>query len=237
MGIFCMGVYDDWLKEGVEPSTYGDFLTDEYDDKNNFLVPATPTGFYVYCILGFAFDMMQDWINKFLNDYFILSCDPTSLDKFWGVSYGLPRPRLPHSNRLLTDEEYRRYLYLRQCQLLTEQDILINMDKCFAFDDNYCYLEQQGDYFHTVDHLNYESIEANGSNLQKNTEDTSANYIIDFEHSETEVLTIQSHLRSSNVDTFNVIMIPYQGWDAEYLEFIEQFISIKGNLQIKEYLV
>lgn len=233
------GVYDDWLKEGVEPSTYGDYLTDEYDDKNNFIVPATPSGFYVYCILGFAFDMMQGWIDKFINDYFILSCDPKSLDKFWGVSYGLPRPTLPNSGRLLSDEEYRRYLYLRQCQLLTLQDIQINMDKCFAFDNYYCYFGEEavGEYWYVVDHLNYESIESDGSNLHKNSEDTTNDYIIDFEHSEGDVLKIPSHLRSSTLKNYNIINIPYQGWDSEYLEFLEQFISVKGNLRIREYML
>ena len=95
-------------------SYYGDMLCDEYDDKCNFINPQSPTGFYIYHIIGDGLDIMSDLCSKFMNDFSILTADTKGLDKFWGVSYNLPRPTLPISERLLTDEEYKIYLYLTE---------------------------------------------------------------------------------------------------------------------------
>lgn len=213
-------------------SFYGDMITDEYDDQNNFINPPTPTGFYVYHILGCSFDKMSDMCSQFLNDFSILSADTHGLDNFWGVSYNLERPTLP-SGRLLNDDEYRIYLYLRNCRLITMQDIEVNFSKCFKLDDYDVYFTEESDFLATVDHLNYESQITTSSNLKKQDDDEEGHMITNFYEDEDTKL-IES-LLSDSADVFTVINVPYNEWDSEFLAYLEQFISIKGNLKIREY--
>ena len=213
-------------------SFYGDMITDEYDDQNNFINPPTPTGFYVYHILGDSFDKMSDMCSQFLNDFSILSADTRGLDNFWGVSYNLERPTLP-SGRLLNDDEYRTYLYLRNCRLITMQDIEVNFSKCFKLDDYDVYFTEESDFLATVDHLNYESEITTSSNLKKQDDDEEGHMITNFDEDEDTKL-IES-LLSDSAELFTVINVPYKEWDSEFLAYLEQFISIKGNLKIREY--
>lgn len=214
-------------------SYYGELIVDEYDDKCNFIGTNTPMGYLAYHLLGDGFDLMSELCSKFMNDFSILTADTRGLDKFWGVSYNLPRPTLPNSERLLTDEEYKIYLYLRNCRLLTREDLLINFGKCFSFDDYEIFFSEETFYLNASDHLNYESIETVGSNLHKNDEDSSRHFVTDYSNDE-ETETIESGL-STNEELITVINIPYKGGDNEYFEFLEQFISIRGNIKIKEY--
>lgn len=213
-------------------SFYGDMITDEYDDQNNFINPPTPTGFYVYHILGDSFDKMSDMCSQFLNDFSILSADTRGLDNFWGVSYNLERPTLP-SGRLMNDDEYRIYLYLRNCRLITMQDIEVNFSKCFKLDDYDVYFTEESDFLATVDHLNYESEITTSSNLKKQDDDDEGHMITNFDEDEDTKL-IES-LLSDSAELFTVINVPYKEWDSEFLAYLEQFISIKGNLKIREY--
>lgn len=216
-----------------DTSFYGDMIVEEYDEKNNFMNPFSPVGFLFYHLLGDGFDIMSEMCSKFLNDFSILSCDASSLDKYWGVSYNLPRPKLPNSERLLTDEEYRIYLYLLNCRLITVEDILINFSKCFGLEDYEVYLTEETNYLKVTDHINYQSEETISSNLHKREDDNSKHFVTDFDSDEdTEVF---ESLLSTSEETITVITIPYQNWDDEFLQFMEPFISIKGNLQIKEY--
>ena len=214
-------------------SYYGDLIVGEYDDKCNFIGTNTPMGYLAYHLLGDGFDLMSELCSKFMNDFSILTADTRGLDKFWGVSYNLPRPTLPNSERLLTDEEYKVYLYLRNCRLLTREDLLINFGKCFAFDDYEVVLSDEQLYLEATDHLNYTADETVSSNLHMNSEDTSLHFVTDYSNDETTE-KIESGL-STEEELVTVINIPYQNWDKEYLMFLEQFISIKGNIKIKEY--
>lgn len=214
-------------------SFYGDMIFDEYDDKNNLMNPETPVGFLFYHIIGDGFDKMSDMSSKFLNDFSILSADASSLDKYWGISYNLPRPTLPDSGRLLSDEEYRVYLYLLNCRLITVEDILINFQKCFGLDDNEVYLSEETNYLEATDHLSYEAEETVTSNLHKREDDNTKHFITTFDEDEdTEVF---ESLISTIESEVTIINIPYQNWDSEFLQFIQPFISIKGNLEVREY--
>lgn len=216
-----------------DTSFYGDMIFDEYDDKNNLMNPETPVGFLFYHILGDGFDKMSDMCSKFLNDFNILSADASSLDKYWGISYNLPRPTLPDSGRLLSDEEYRIYLYLLNCRLITVEDILINFNKCFGLEDNEVYLSEETNYLEATDHLSYEAEETVTSNLHKREDDNTKDFITTFdEDDDTEVF---ESLLSTSEETVTVINIPWNNWDSEFLKFLEPYISIKGNLGIKEY--
>ena len=219
--------------EDDERSFYGDLLVEEYDDKNNPIGVETPFGWYVYNIIGRSIDKMQEMSSQFMNDFSILSANPKSLDYFWGLSYNMPRPTLPYSERLLTDDEYRIYLYLRNCQLITERDILVCMGKAFGFNDYEVSMDVISSYLETTDHLNYTSIEYDGSNLHKTLDDATKQFVTNHEEDEdTEVF--ESKL-SESADTIQVVKIPYNGWDPEFLEFMEQYISVKGDLRIMEY--
>lgn len=216
-----------------DSSFYGDRICDEYDDKNNLMVPETPAGFLIYKIVGGVFDDMQEMVSKFLRDCDILSADASSLDKFWGVSYDMPRPTLPLSGRLLSDDEYRVYLYLRNCQLITRLDIRLACEKCFAVDDYEIYISESDDYLESVDHIHYISREYNGSNLQKRSDDESNQFVTDFDDDE-DVARIYSKLAEVGANQ-KVINIPYNGWGIEFLHFLGKFLTIDNSLAIREY--
>lgn len=216
-----------------DTSFNGDLIVDEYDDHNNFIGTNTPSGFLVYHLLGDGFDLMAEQCSKFMNDFSILSASASSLDKFWGVSYNMPRPTLPTSERKLSDEEYRVYLYLRNCRLLTREDLLINMQKCFGLDDYEIVLSDEAFYLEASDHPNYEAEDTISSNLHKRDDDTTLHFVTDFANDETTEL-IEGGL-SEQGELMTVINIPFNNWDSEFLEFMEQFVSVKGNLKIKEY--
>lgn len=215
-----------------DTSYYGDLICDEYDDMNNFMNPPSPTGFYIYHILGDGFDKMSEYCTQFLNDFSILTADSSSLDKFWGVSYNMPRPKL-ENGRLLTDEEYRIYLYLRNCRLLTMEDILVNMTHCFGLDDYEIYFTNESHYLRSVDHNHYDSDETMESNLARNSLDSGDEYII-RQGSSDNVRGVES-LVSTVVDVVQYVNVPSQGWNDDFLGFLEQYISVKGNLSIREY--
>jgi len=57
-------------------SITGDEICDYYYDiENNFMNPPSPTGFFIYKVLGGCFDWLNDLISQFRNDYSILDCD------------------------------------------------------------------------------------------------------------------------------------------------------------------
>lgn len=215
-----------------DSSFYGDLICNDYDEQNNFINPPSPMGFLVYILLGYGLDLMTDYCNQFMNDTSILTADTRGLDNFWGISYNMPRPSI--NGRLLTDEEYKIYLYLRNCRLMTREDIETCFNKCFGIDDYTVYFSYETNYMGLVDHNNYESLDTVSSNLKKNSEDSSNEYIIDFANSSTDVQTLQGYLSELEASVI-VINIPYNNYDAAFLELLEQYISVKGNVKIKEF--
>lgn len=220
-----------------DTSFYGDIFCDEYDDKCNMVNPPTSAGFYFYHIIGDGFDLMSDMCTKFLNDYSILSADSSSLDKFWGVSYNMPRPKLYEgtaNERYLTDDEYRVYLYLRNCQLITMQDLEINMNKCFALEGYDIYFSEETNYLSATDHLVYTPTTTIGSNISKNDDDTSNDYIINQGTTDSNVHKFEGNL-SVITETITYVNIPFNNWDTGFLSFMQQYISVKGNISLREY--
>lgn len=215
-----------------DTSFNGDMIVDGYDEENNFMSPPSPSGYYFYHILGDSFDLMSEMSSKFLNDLNILSADASSLDRFWGLSFNLQRPTL-ESGRTLNDEEYRAYLYLLNRRLLTREDIEIAMNAVFGLDDYEIYFTTETHYLKLSDHLNYEAKTDERTNIGKNNDDDSLHFVTDYANDrDTEVF--QSNLSVAE-EVEEVVNIPFNEWDNEFLEYLEQFISIKGNLKIKEY--
>ncbi len=192
-------------------SLTGDEICDyHYDIENNFMNPPSPTGFFIYKIIGGCFDWLGDLIAQFRNDYSILDCsigsveivngfpeEPNinhtyyvtqytttggsftkysyvdgewvsetvtgdvlnSLDVFWGRSYNLIRPTISYTDddtytRVLSDEDYRIYLYLKNHQLLTMKDLLVAFGNAFGSAETSTTLLNS---IHTVDHKRYDT--------------------------------------------------------------------------------
>lgn len=57
-------------------SVTGDEICDYYYDiENNFMNPPSPTGYFIYKVLGGAFDRIAELVNQFRIDYSILDCN------------------------------------------------------------------------------------------------------------------------------------------------------------------
>ena len=215
-----------------DTSFYGDLYCEEFDEANNFMNPPSPTGYYFYKTCGYVLDDIQEWVSKFLRDYDILSSDGRSLDLFWGISYNMPRPTLPISERKLTDKEYRVYLYLRNCQLLTVRDITICLGKCFNKESEVINVSKVSNYLQVSDHLHYTPKTTETSNIAKRDDDSTKHFVTNFEEDkDTEV--IESGL-SEVSEVQEYIMIPFDNWDPEFLEFLQPYLSVKGTLVIKQ---
>lgn len=190
-------------------SFYGDIIASEYDDNNNFMNPESPFGYFVYKIIGGGFDQMDEMITQFMNNTSILTCD-TKFINIYGRYWNLPRPTI--NNRLLTDEEYRVYLYLKKCRLITIQDLRINFNKCLSLDEYDIRISQvEGNKLQVVDHVSYESNDDDViSNIRARDDDVGrdkiTNHFVDEDY---------NTVRGRTGHTYNLsvlIEIPYQGW-------------------------
>ena len=265
-------------------SLTGDEICDYYYDiENNLINPPSPTGFFIYKIIGGAFDWLNDLITQFRIDYSILDCNIgsveivpvfpeeadithtyyvpqyttttvdsfikysfvdgewvsetfsgdvlNSLDLFWGKSYNLIRPHLSYIldgdtyNRVLTDDEYRIYLYLKNHQLLTMKDLLVAFTNAFGSAETSTTILNS---IHTVDHKRYDNPPFTNVTLAA------------YDDEDTDIIT-DNLIDKSGVDVVNdkfaqgtlSILIPDEDWiDDEFLRLLESFISIKGNILI-----
>ena len=265
-------------------SVTGDEITDYYYDiENNFMNPPSPTGFFIYKVLGGAFDKLNELVTQFRIDYSILDCsvgsvelvssfpsEPdtshvyyvpnytttggsftkysyngstwdsetvtgevlNSLDTFWGRSYNLIRPLLSYVSdgdtysRSLSDEEYRIYLYLRNHQLLTMKDLLVSFSNCFGGAEA---TVSTLDSVHVVDHKHYDNPPFSNDGLGA-YDGEDLNIVTDLLVDTEGVYTLVDRLATGTV----TISIPSNNWDTYFLSFLEEYISIKGNILISE---
>ena len=229
-------------------SLAGDEICDYYYDiENNLINPESPSGYFIYKVLGGAFDWLNELIVQFRNDYSILDCNVgnveiewvsetvtddilNSLDVFWGRSYNLVRPHLSYISdgntytRILSDEEYRIYLYLKNHQLLTMKDLLVAFGNAFGSAETSTTLLNS---IHTVDHKRYDNPPFSNDSL-KAYDDEDTDITTDKLEDKEGVNLINNRLAQGTTS----ILIPDDGWDEEYLRFLESFISIKGNILI-----
>lgn len=188
------------------------------------------TSMNVYCndVFKMTKTLSADDYNRI---QFSINANTTYTQKFKNfVIYDMDTP----STRPMTDEEYRIYLYLRNCRLLTMEDLEINFNKCFAYDDYEVYFSTETNYFDVVDHINYQSNENITSNITKNVNDDTNEYLIDFENESEDVKIIEGML-SKIEEEILIINIPFNNYDSNFLQFLEPYISVKGNVKIKEY--
>ena len=235
-------MYDKLTVDG-EPfiSSNGEIICDEYLPENNPVNPESSFGWFIYLIVGGAFDKMDEMTNTFLNDLDVISASSKILN-IYGANLGYPRPLIVDNDveRFLNDKEYAAYLYLRNSQLLTRLDLLTVFGHCMG--DN----TSEADYggvtvskeknaqWNTVDHLHYTSPETPGSNIGKNSNDDH-NHIVKQGSSE-DVYTIPG-MTSYAGEYVTYVNIPYNDWSSAFLSFLTEFISIKGNVLIREVVV
>ena len=233
-------MYDKLTVNG-EPyvSMNGEVICDEYLPENNPVNPESSFGWFIYLIIGGGFDKMDEMTNTFLNDCDIMSTSSKRLDKFYGANFNLPRPTIIENSveRLLTDKEYATYLYLRNSQLLTRLDLLTVFGHCMGDESSekeyngITVTKEINAQWHTVDHLNYTSPETQESNIGVNSEDD-PNKIVRQGSSE-DVYTIPG-MTNYTGEYVTVVNVPNQGWSPAFLAFLTEFISIKGNVLIRE---
>lgn len=218
-------------------SMNGEIIAEEYLMSGNPLNPESSFGAFIYTLIGGGFDKMDEMTTKFLNDCNIMSCSSKGLDRYFGESLNLPRPTIVEDgeSRLLTDEEYAVYLYVNNSQLITQLDLITVFDHCMGTNDNDVYITREQERISTVDHLNYTSPETPQSNISKDIEDIGENYITNrLEDDETYTLPDFSEKFLGN--DILVLNIPYNNWSPAFLEFLEDYISIAGNVKIHEVM-
>lgn len=215
-----------------DTSLHGDLMCLEYDEQNNPMNPPSPFGFFLYHIVGRTFDSIDDLCTEFMNDSSILTCKDSMIN-WYGRCCGIPNPYF--NDRYLTPEEYRVYIYLKNCQLLTIKDLQVCFNNCMGVDDyEVRVIESEVGILSTVDHLSYESnSEDVVSNIQANNSDDGkdkiTNHSVDGDVNKLRGRTGHSY----GLQVF--VEVPQQGWSEDFLTFIRSFISVKGNVIVKEY--
>lgn len=264
-------------------SLTGDEICDYYYDiENNFMNPPSPTGYFIYKVIGGAFDRLNDLVAQFRIDYSVLDCSVgsveivngfpeeadtnhayyvpqyttstdacftkysyvdggwvsetvtddvlNSLDAFWGRSYNLVRPHLSYTSdgttytRVLSDEEYRIYLYLKNHQLVTMKDLLVAFTNAFGSAEIGTTILNS---IHTVSHRKYDAPQFSNDTL-KAYDDEDTDITTDLLVDKEGVNLVYNRLAHGTIS----IRIPDDGWDENFLSLLEEFISIKGNILI-----
>ena len=238
-------MYDDLTVNG-EPyiSMNGEIICDEYLPEGNPVNPVSSFGWFIYLVIGGGFDKMDEMTNTFLNDCDIISANPNSLDKFYGASLGLPRPTITEDTvpRLLTDKEYAAYLYLRSSQLLTRRDLLSVFGHCMGDENSediysgVTVTDEINAQWHTVDHIHYTSPSDDpSSNIGRNSDDD-LNYITNHNVDADDVYTIPGETNYTG-EYVTFVNIPRAGWSQAFLDFLTDYISIKGNVIVREVTI
>ena len=193
--------------------------------------PNTNHTYYVtqYTTTGGSFTKYSyvdgEWVSETVTDDVL-----NSLDVFWGRSYNLVRPHLSYTSdgatysRVLTDEEYRIYLYLKNHQLLTMKDLLVAFSNAFGSAETGTTLLNS---IHTVDHRKYDVPQFSNDTL-KAYDDEDTDITTDLLVDKEGVNLVYNRLAQGTIS----IQIPDDGWDENFLSLLEEFISIKGNILI-----
>lgn len=236
-------MYDKLLLNG-EPyiSSNGEIICDEYLPENNPMNPESSFGWFIYMIIGRGFDLIDEMSNQFINDLDVTSCNSRLLDKLYGANLGYPRPTIMdgENERLLSDDEYRVYLYIRTCRLMTRLDLMSVFGHCMgddANDDPYngvTVTDEPNNQFTAVDHLHYEAGTTDKSNIARNSPDDE-DYIVDQFSSDDDVYRLGGR-RVYTGEIVTVVNVPSKGWSSAFLDFLVDYISIKGNVLIREVI-
>lgn len=204
---------------------------------SNYIVDTAPETFeeniiyYVPVYTSNEKEVFKKYIN--IDEYTYVSNVKNALDTFWGHSYGFIRPSISYVqdgvifHRLLTDEEYKIYLYLRNHRLMTKKDLIVAFSNAFNTDDESIQLTTFNlDNGSMVNHKQYDEPVFSNDSLSKYDE-SDINAITDMLN-DSEVKLISDKITQSSI-----IMIVVPGeWDENFLYYLEQYSSIKGNVLI-----
>ena len=162
-----------------------------------------------------------------------------TLDTFWGRSYNLERPHVGYVedgviySRMVTDDEYKIYLYLRNHRLMTRQDLLVAFTNAFGVseDSDDVSIGTSGlEDIHMVNHKYYDVPPFTNVTLAAyDPEDKEI--VIDDMHSSMDVNIV---IDKKTEGTIITVFIPNQQWDTYFLSLLEEYISIKGNVKISQ---
>ena len=238
-------MYDKILVDGEDyVSMNGEIICEEYLDENNPVNPESSFGLFIYLIIGRGFDLMDEMSSRFINDCDVTSANPKSLDRFYGASLNLPRPTITDggTERLLSDKEYAVYLYLRKSQLLTRLDLMSVFSHCMGdetLDDVYngvSVTDEPNNVLFGVDHLHYDSpTDDPSSNISRNSS-SDHNHVVNHDSSDDDVYRLAGQKKYAG-EFVTFVNVPAAGWSHAFLDFLVDYISIKGNVLIREVIV
>lgn len=231
------GVFD-WLDELVGQFRIDLSILDASVGKlevvNGF--PEEPDTSHTYFVVNYTADggdytkyeyVDGEWVSSAFSGKVL-----NSLDTFWGKSYNLERPVISYTSdgvaysRLLSDTEYSIYLYLRNHQLLTMKDLLVAFSN--AFGEASSSLSTLAS-LHLVNHKYYDNPNFSNETLEA-YDPTDTSIITDRLTDADGVDIIIDRKTEGTIVTLN---IP-NGYDEHFLSFLEEFISIKGNVVINQ---
>lgn len=230
----------DKLRVNNEPyiSMNGEIICDEYLPENNPVNPESSFGWFIYMILGRGFDLMDEMTNTFLNDLNPLSANPKILDRYYGAILGVHRPTIIENEieRLLTDKEFAAYIYIRRSRLLTKLDLLSVFGHCMGdenSDDHYngvTVTDEKNNPLWVVDHVHITSPDTPSSNIT--IDGGELNHIVD--HNNTDDVYIIPGKQSYTGEIVTYVNVPSDDWSEAFLDFLTDYISIKGNVRVRE---
>lgn len=96
-------------------SLTGDEICDYYYDiENNFMNPPSPTGYFMYKVIGGAFDWLNDLITQFRIDYSILDCNVGNVEivKSFPEEPDTTHTYYIHQYNTSTDACFTKYSYV-----------------------------------------------------------------------------------------------------------------------------
>ena len=96
-------------------SLTGDEICDYYYDiENNFMNPPSPTGYFIYKVIGGAFDRLNDLVTQFRNDYSILDCNVGNVEivKSFPEEADTNHTYYVHQYNTSTDACFTKYSYV-----------------------------------------------------------------------------------------------------------------------------
>lgn len=180
-----------------------------------------------------------EYINGSWNTSTVETKVLNTLDTFWGNSYNLERPSLSYVqdgviySRMLTDDEYKKYMYLLNHRLVTRQDLLVAFENAFGDSEDGTDVTlgtMNLSDTHMVNHKYYDDPAFTNVTLAAyDPEDKEI--VIDDMHSSMDVNVV---IDKKTPGTIITVIIPNQQWDKHFLTFLEDYISIKGNVKISQ---
>ena len=137
--------------------------------------------------------------------------------------------------RLLTDNEFDVYKQLLTHDFSTRENIETSINDIFEVDGNKMYFDIENlDYLDLSSHLYYSSIPNESSNIAQNENDDSFDFIPNFARFNNDIASLDSNI---NKEAKEVIYIPENNWDEDFLSFVADYISSTEQFKIKQYTI